>query len=150
MNEQFLQEFEELKRQVEDLRFQLARKTGIGSADIKGKIVSPSSVGGTITVEDGSITVAKLATDAVTKVKVSNDAIGNNELDIEEITVNVAAGQTSGTGTATNGSIIIGFRHSGNCDQLIDSISISGTTITITLSAAATAQNNFVVILLKL
>lgn len=44
----FLFEFEELKRQVEDLRFQLSRKTGSGSADFKGNIVSPSNVAGTI------------------------------------------------------------------------------------------------------
>ena len=116
---------------------------------LKRKTVQDDKIQSSTLVADGSITNAKLATDAVSKVKVANDAVGNNELDIEEITVNVSAGQTSGTGTATSGSIIIGHRPAGNVDQLVDSISISGTTVTVTLGTAATAQCNFVVILLK-
>ena len=61
----------------------------------------------------------------------------------------MSAGQTVGTATATSGSVIIGFRPSGNLDQVVDSIAISGTTITVTLGVAATAQCNFVIILLK-
>ena len=71
------------------------------------------------------------------------------ELKEEYIAVTVLAGQTLGTGTATSDSTIIGWRPIGNQDQFIDNIAISGTTITITLSAAATANNTFEVILLK-
>ncbi len=113
------------------------------------KSVQDDKIQSSTLVADGSITNAKLATDSVSKVKVANDAIGNNELDVEEITVNVSAGQASGTGIATSGSIIIGHRPAGNVDQFVDNISISGTTVTVTLGSAATAQCNFVVILLK-
>ena len=148
-NEELTIQINRLKNEIEDLRYILSRKTGMGSANIKGNIVSPSSVAGTITVQSDSITAAMLQSNSVTKPKLDNDSVGNAELDIEEITVNVSAGQTSGTGTATSGSIIIGHRPAGNVDQLVDSISISGTTVTVTLGTAATAQCNFVVILLK-
>ena len=75
--------------------------------------------------------------------------VGQAELRYEEVIVTVTTGNLSGTGTATSGSIIIGYRPSGNVDQLVDSIAISGTTVTVTLAANATANNNFVVILLK-
>ncbi len=137
-----------LKREVEDLRFQMARKTGIGSADIKGNIVIPSSVGGTLGA--GSISAANMfAAGVVDQAAVGANAVGQSELKEEYIAITVLAGQTSGTGTATSGSTIIGWRPTGNQDQFIDNISISGTTITITLSAAATANNTFEVILIK-
>lgn len=100
-------------------------------------------------IADGSITTAKLATDSVTKVKVSNDTIGNNELDYEEVSITVLLGQSSGTGTATSGSIIIGYYPTGNNDVLVDNVAISGTTVTITLSAVAIANNTFKVVLIK-
>lgn len=90
-----------------------------------------------------------VADNSITQAKMADNAIGQAELKYELVTVNIDAGQTSGTGTATSGSIIIGFRSAGNVDQLVDNIAISGTTVTITLAAAATAQNNFIVILLK-
>lgn len=118
-----------LKNELEDLRYIFNKKTGGGSADIKGNIVAPSTLGTSVTIPAGSIT--------------------KTQISYEEITVNVNVGQTSGTGTATNGSVIIGWRPNGNIDQVIDQISISGTTITVTLGVAATAQCNFVIILLK-
>ena len=116
---------------------------------LKRKTVQDDKIQSSTLVADGSITNAKLATDAVSKVKVANDAVGNNELDIEEITVNVSAGQTSGTGTATSGSIIIGWRPNSNCDQIVKNVSISGTTITVNLLVAATNTTTIVVVLIK-
>lgn len=139
MNEiqQLQQQLQLLKNELEDLRYILHKKIGGGSADIRGNLVAPSTANVT------------LAADSVTQAMVAAGAIGQSELKYEEVTVNVTAGQTSGTGTATSGSVIVGYRPSGNNDQIVDSVSVSGTTVTVTLGAAATAQNNFVVILLK-
>src|SRR3990167_7186636 len=138
MTPEQLFEFEELKRQVEDLLFQLARKVGAGSADIRGNIVQPSTLPG------GSITAG-----SIDKAAIGSNAVGDSELDYELVTVTVLAAATSGTGTATSGSVILGWRPNGNIDQFVDSISISGTTVTVTLGAAATANCDFVVILIK-
>lgn len=67
----------------------------------------------------------------------------------EEVTVTVTAGQTSGTGTVTAGSIVIGFYPTTNQDQFVKSIAIVDTTLTLTLLAAATANNVFKIVLLK-
>ena len=144
----FLFEFEELKRQVEDLRFQLSRKTGSGSADFKGNIVSPSNVAGTIAA-GGISSAGMFAAGVVDPTAIGAHAVGQSELKEEYIAITVLAGQTSGTGTATSGSTIIGWRPTGNQDQFVDNITISGTTVTITLAAAATANNTFEVVLLK-
>lgn len=67
----------------------------------------------------------------------------------EVVEVTVAANQTTGTGTVTAGSIILGYYPISNQDQFVDSIAVSETTLTITLAAAATADNKFKVVLLK-
>lgn len=126
-----------LRNELEDLQYKLNKLLGGGSAEVRARIVNPSTVNATI------------AADSVTQAMIAAAAVGQSELKYEEVTVNVTAGQTSGTGAATSGSVIVGYRPSGNVDQAIDSIAISGTTVTVTLGAAATAQNNFVVILLK-
>jgi len=161
MNETELFEFEQLKRDVADLRYALTKKAGAGSADIKGRIVNPSSVAaGTLTINAGDISSAgmfaagvvdqtAIGANAVGQSEIEANAVGDSELKYEEVTVNVALGATSGTGTATSGSIIIGYRPAGNVDALVDNIAISGTVVTVTLAAAATAINNFVVILVK-
>ena len=139
MNElqQLQQQLQMLKNELEDLRYILHKKIGGGSADIKGNVVSPSTVNATI------------AADSVTQAMIAPAAVGQSELKYESVTVTVSAGQPSGTGTATSGAVIVGYRPAGNVDQLVDSIAISGTTVTVTLAANATAQNDFVVLLLK-
>lgn len=126
-----------LERRIQRLESLLWKKTSGGSADIKGDIVPPS----TVTVTIGS--------NSVNKAAMTDDSVGNVELDYETVAVTVSAGQTSGTGTATSGSVIIGWRPTGNIDQFVDNIAISGTTVTVTLGAAATVDNTFSVILLK-
>ena len=127
-----------LKREMEDIRYLLNKKTGSGSADIKGKIVAPSTVNAAI-----------LAANSVNNAAMADDAIKQAELDYEQVSVTVLAGASTGTATVTASSIVIGWRATGNQDQFIDNISISGTTLTITLSANATADNTFQVTLLK-
>ena len=125
--EELLRQINLLKKEMEDIRYLLNKKTGGGSADIKGRIVAPSSVTATIAA----------------------DSVAQAELDTEIVAVTVSAGAATGTGTVTASSIVIGWRATGNQDQFIDNIAISGTTLTITLAANATADNTFSVILLK-
>ena len=63
------------------------------------------------------------------------------------VTVNATA--TSGTATVKAGSTILGVYPTGNQDQLIDNVAISGTTLTVTLASAATATNQFNVTLIE-
>jgi len=90
-----------------------------------------------------------LSTDAVRAKEVAPNAVKQSELAYEEVTVTVTAGTASGTATVTEGAIVLGYYPAGNQDQFVDNISISATTLTITLAAAATADNIFKVVLLK-
>ncbi len=58
--------------------------------------------------------------------------------------VTVSAAASTGTVTVPVGSIIISITPSGNQDQFIDNVAISGSTLTVTLAANATADNTFV------
>lgn len=65
------------------------------------------------------------------------------------VSVNVASSASSGTATVTAGSTILGIYPAGNQDQLVDNVAISGSTLTVTLAANATAQNQFKVVILE-
>lgn len=87
---------------------------------------------------------------ANTGVTTINNAVVNQaKLKYEVADVTVGAGNTQGTATVTSGSIVIGYYPTGNQDQFVDNISVAGTTLTITLANAATADNTFKVVLLK-
>ena len=126
-----------LKSELEEIRYLLHKKIGGGTADIKGNMVQPSNV------------TATIGADSITQAMVGAAAVGQSELKYEVVAVTVSAGASSGTGIATSGSIIIGWRPTGNIDQFVDNVSISGTTVTVQLAANATADNTFSVTLLK-
>ena len=126
-----------LKQEMDDIRYLLNKKTGGGPTDIKGRIVAPSTVN------------SVLAANAVTNASMADDAIKQAELDYEQVSVTVSAGGATGTATVTSGSIIIGWRATGNQDQFVDNIAVSGTVLTITLAGNAVADNTFQVTLLK-
>ena len=56
---------------------------------------------------------------------------------------------TSGTATVVAGSVVLGVYPAGNQDQFVDNVAISGTTLTVTLAAAATATNTYKVTLIE-
>lgn len=58
-------------------------------------------------------------------------------------TVTVTAGQTSGTVAVVAGSTVLGCYPAGNQDQFVDNVAVAGTVLTVTLAAAATANNVF-------
>lgn len=116
---------------------------------VEGRVLARKSVGSDKISTIPSIGTGDISDNAITKAKMADDSVAQNELDYEQVTVTVTAGNPSGTATVTSGSIVIGWRATGNQDQFIDNISISGTTLTITLAANATANNTFEVTLLK-
>ena len=67
----------------------------------------------------------------------------------EVASVTVLAAATTGTATVTAGNTVVGYYPAGNQDQFVDNVAISGTTLTVTLAAAATANNLFKVVMLK-
>lgn len=136
-NKQLQREIEMLKREMTTLRSVVFKKTGLSSAQIRGVIVDPSTVSATI------------GANSVAQSSMQDSSVGSAELKYELVSVTVSAGNPSGTGTATSGSVIIGWRPTGNIDAFVDNIAISGTTVTVTLGANATADNTFVVILIK-
>jgi hypothetical protein len=60
-----------------------------------------------------------------------------------QASVLVEAGQTEGSTEIETNSIILGIYPVGNQDQFIASVSPNGTTLTVTLTAPATADNTF-------
>jgi len=69
---------------------------------------------------------------------------------IKTVSVSVSAGATSGTSAADSdlvGGTILGYYPAGNQDQLVDNITLGADgKVTITLAAAATAENKFKVV----
>lgn len=57
--------------------------------------------------------------------------------------VTVTAGATTGTASVKAGSTVTGIYPTGNQDQFVSNVAISSTTLTVTLKAAATANNTF-------
>ena len=104
---------------------------------------------GTSELAANAVETAKIADLNVTTGKLAAAAVTQAKLSYEVVSVTVVAAATSGTATVTDGSIILGYYPTGNQDQFVDNIAIASTTLTITLAAAATADNTFNVILLK-
>ena len=97
----------------------------------------------------GPIEAGEIADDSVTESKIADDSVTADKLDIEVLEVTVSSGASTGTATCTSGAIVIGYYPIQNQDQFVDSIDISGTTLTVTLASNATADNKFNVVCLK-
>jgi len=91
----------------------------------------------------GSVQTADLADGAITKAK----------LGYKRVAVTVAAGATSGSSPADSELVdgeIIGYYSTGNQDQLVDNVALGADgSVTVTLAAAATADNTFNVLVAK-
>ncbi|WP_160665158.1 hypothetical protein [Pseudarthrobacter sp. ATCC 49987] len=83
----------------------------------------------------------------ISKIKYMVGAIAPTNLKTIAVTVNAAA--TSGTATVKAGVKILGILPAGNQDQFVDNVALSGTTLTVTLGAAATTANQYNVTVLE-
>lgn len=70
-------------------------------------------------------------------------------MELSTVAVTVALGDTTGTVAVPRGATILGIYPTANQDQFVDSVAISDVTLTVTLVAAATADNVFAVSILK-
>ena len=70
-------------------------------------------------------------------------------MELSTASVTVAQSATTGTATVARGATILGIYPTSNQDQFVDSVAISGTTLTVTLGGAATAANVFNITLLN-
>jgi len=77
-----------------------------------------------------------------------NGKLDSKNLALQVKTITVSAGQSTGTVTVPTSAVILGIYPAGNQDQFVDNVSISGTTLTVTLAANATATNTYKVTLL--
>lgn len=116
---------------------------------VKRKSVTDDKLQNVSSIAANTITTAMIQALAVTTAKIAAAAVTQAKLATESVNVTVNAGAATGTGTVTSGSIVLGYYSTGNQDQFVDNVSISGTTLTITLAANATANNTFTVVLLK-
>jgi len=91
----------------------------------------------------GSVKTADLDDNVVTAAKLAEKVVA----------VTVPAGATSGSSAADPelvGGRILGYYSTGNQDQLVDSVALGADgSVTITLAAAATANNTFNVVVAK-
>ena len=70
---------------------------------------------------------------------IANAAVNQTKLSYEQVTVTIT-GATSGTATATTGSVIFGYNVTAvTGSAFVKTVAISGTTVTVTLSASDTA-----------
>jgi hypothetical protein len=111
----------QLRQELDDLNFKLTRKTGLGSADIKGRITGTA------------------ATDSVATASIQSAAVTKSKLSYEVVTLAFGAADTSKSTTITSGSIILGVYSSTVTSTPAYGelkLEISGVTLTGTRSAA--------------
>lgn len=94
----------------------------------------------------GSVDAAQLAALAVTEAKIAAQAVSKAKLKYAVKTVSIAA-STSGTTTVVTGAQILGFHVTAMTGSAtVKTIAISGTTLTVTLSASDTATVQVIVL----
>ena len=126
---------------------ELSVKTDGGILIGNGTTAAVKTLSGDVTMTNaGAVTIGAKK---VTTAKINDAAVTASKLSYEVVEVTVAATDSTGTGEVTAGSIILGCYPTSNQDQFIDSVVVSGTTVTVTLAGAATADNVFNVVLLK-
>ena len=136
---------------------ELSVKTDGGILVGNGTTAAVKTLSGDVTMTNAGLTsigakkvvTAKINDGAVTSTQLGAAAVTASKLSYEVVEVKVLLGETTGTGTVTAGSVILGCYPKSNQDQFIDSVVVSETTVTVTLAAVATADNVFNVVLLK-
>jgi len=107
----------------------------------------------TADIADDAVTAAKIAAGEVKAAEIAAGAVSKAKLGYKSVAVSVAATATSGSSAADAdlvGGEILGYYSAGNQDQMVDSVVLNGDgSVTVTLAAAATAENTFKVVVAK-
>jgi hypothetical protein len=97
---------------------------------------------------------AALPRNSVRTQHLLNGSVTGPKLAVKAKAITVTAAGTTGSSaadpdcTTAGGAIVLGFRQTGNQDQHVDSIVLNADgSVTVTLAAAATANNTFAVML---
>ena len=102
---------------------------------------------------DAGVTMPKLADGSVSTLKIAGAGVRVANVGYQTVDITVTAGSASGSSPADAalvGAEILGYYSTGNQDQLVDDITLAADgSITITLAAAATADNTFRVVCLR-
>lgn len=122
--------------------------TGVDGFKVGALFIDVDSVA--VYVNTGTASVAAWSSiTEVAQANIADDAVGAGQLNVTTVPVVIGAASASDTATVTEGAVIIGFYPGTNLDQIIDDISISGTTLTVTLAGAATAETTINVVVLE-
>lgn len=122
--------------------------TGVDGFKVGALFIDVDSVA--VYVNTGTTSVAAWSSiTSVDQANIADDAVGAGQLNTTTVPVVIDAAASSNTATVTEGAVIIGFYPGTNLDQIIDDISIDGTTLTVTLAAAATAETTINVVVLE-
>jgi len=99
------------------------------------------------------ISSRKIVKGGVDSPSVKDGALTRADLGYKAVAVTVAAAATSGSSAADSelvGGEIVGIYPTGNQDQFVDNVVLGADgSVTVTLAAAATADNTFNVVVLK-
>jgi len=99
------------------------------------------------------ISSRKIVKGGVDGASIKDAAVTKADIGYKVVAVTVAAAATSGSSAADTelvGGEIVGIYPTGNQDQLVDNVVVGADgSVTVTLAAAATADNTFNVVVLK-
>jgi hypothetical protein len=126
---------------------ELSVKTDGGILIGNGTTAAVKTLTGDVTMTNAGLT--SIGAKKVVTASINDAAVTASKLSYEVVPVTVSKNEATGTATVTAGSIILGCYPTSNQDQFIDSVAVSGTTVTVTLAGPATADNVFNVVLLK-
>ncbi|MCK5235574.1 MAG: hypothetical protein KAR06_01200 [Deltaproteobacteria bacterium] len=106
-----------------------------------------NSTVGTLDMANDAINSAKILDNSVGTGDILNGTLTANDLNYTVNLVNVAASAASTTETVTSGAVILGYYPVANITtEIVNSISISSTTLTLVLNTTATVENVYKVI----
>src|SRR3990167_1993519 len=110
-----------------------------------GRLISRKTVGPEKL--SAALAAGDIGSNAITKIKMADDAIGLNEWDYETADITITGTSTSGTATVESGAVPIAYfltaftTPTASYVQLV----VSGTTLTATLSTAPGAGNSITI-----
>lgn len=132
-----------LDGRIDDVEAGTVAAGSISETELANGAVTESKLG------TGAVTSGKLGNGSVATAKIADDAITAGKLGFKAVVVTVALEATTGSSAADATLVdgaLLGILPTGNQDQIVDDVDLNADgSITITLAAAATAENTFIV-----